>query len=246
MKVGYFSPSYKRTQKSITQSNYPCVKLVVMEKEAAEYRANGNDIVVCPDKVQGNVPRVRNWILDNFMKDYDCIVIVDDDISYFGQWDKQQKKKMEPDQFEEFCEMHAIMCREAGLFLWGMNILSDKGCYREYTPFGFLQIVLGPFQAHMKGTQIRYDEKFPLKDDYDIAIQHLQRHRGIFRANYAFYEAKQSEQTGGCATYRNIDREKAEFFQLQRKWGSDVIKLDKSDKKDFDYNPVVHIPYKGV
>ena len=43
MKVKIFAPSYKRPEKSITQINYPVVKLVVRESEAEEYRENGND-----------------------------------------------------------------------------------------------------------------------------------------------------------------------------------------------------------
>ena len=65
MKVSFYAPSYKRPEKSITQINYPFVKLVVRESDADEYRYNGNDIIVVPDTAQGNVCRIRNYILDN-------------------------------------------------------------------------------------------------------------------------------------------------------------------------------------
>ena len=94
MKVKFFAPSYKRSQKSITQINYPNVKIVVRESEAEEYIKNGNDIVVCPDSAQGNLCRVRNWILDNLCDDADCIVIVDDDCSYIGRWEEQSQSNL--------------------------------------------------------------------------------------------------------------------------------------------------------
>ena len=53
MKVKIYAPSYRRPQKSITQTLYPSVKLVVRESEADEYLENDNDIIVCPDSAQG-------------------------------------------------------------------------------------------------------------------------------------------------------------------------------------------------
>jgi hypothetical protein len=38
MKVKFFAPSYKRSEKSISQIKYPFVKLVVRESEAEEYK----------------------------------------------------------------------------------------------------------------------------------------------------------------------------------------------------------------
>lgn len=246
MKVGYFAPSYRRPEKSITQKNYPFVKVVCMESEAEAYRAQGNDIVVCPDKEQGNLCRVRNWILSTYLGQFDCVIILDDDISYIGRWDKRVKNKFTPGELEEFCEAHAILCQDSGLYMWGLNCLVDKGAYREYTPFGFLQYIGGPFQAHMAGSVIRYDERLPLKEDYDITLQHLHKYGGLMRVNYAFYEAKQSEQVGGCSTYRNLEREKAQFEALQRKWGSAIVTTDGKSKKSFDFNPVLKVPLKGV
>jgi len=246
MKVKIFAPSYKRPEKSITQKTYPFVKLVVKESEAEEYRKNGNDIVVCPDSAQGNLCRVRNWILDNLYDDADCIVILDDDCKGIGRWENQNDIKFNPKEFLEFCESSSILCKDLGYKFWGTNCISDKGAYREYTPFGFLQYIGGPFQAHLKESEIRYDEALPLKEDYDITLQHIKKHKGCLRLNYAHYNVKQAEQTGGCATYRNLKKEKEQFFALQRKWGKDIIVRDKVSKRTFDFNPILKVPIKGV
>ena len=111
MKVKIFAPSYKRPEKSITQIKYPEVKLVVRESEADEYIANGNDIVICPDTAQGNVSRIRNWILDNLYGDADCIIIVDDDCKYVGRWSKQEKYKFNQEELLEFSErFYFLVC----------------------------------------------------------------------------------------------------------------------------------------
>ena len=246
MRVKFYAPSYKRPEKSITQKKYPFVKLVVKESEAEAYRKNGNDIVVCPDSAQGNVCRVRNWILDNLFDDADCIVILDDDCSGVGRWQDQKKKVFNQEELEEFCESASILCKDFGFYHWGLNCVTDKGAYREYSPFGTLQYIGSPFSGHLKESKLRYDEALPLKEDYDITLQHIKKYGGCLRINYAHYQVKQSEQTGGCAAYRNLDYEKSQFFDLQRKWGKDVIKMDNTSKRSFDYNPIMKVPIKGM
>lgn len=246
MRVKFYSPSYKRPEKSITQINYPFVKLVVKEDEADQYRKNGNDIVVCPNEAQGNTGRIRNWILDNLFEDADCLVLMDDDCKLVGRWENQKNYKFNPEELEEFCEIQAMLCQDMGFKFWGLNTVTDKGAYREYTPFSTLQFIGGPFQAHLKDSEIRYDTNLPLKEDYDITLQHCLEYGGALRVNYAHYDVKQAEQTGGCATYRNLAREKEQFFALQRKWGKDIIKRDNSSKKSFDFNPVMKVPIKGI
>ena len=245
MKIKYFAPSYKRPEKSITQKFYPFVKIIVKESEAKEYKKNGNDILICPDNIQGNLCRVRNWILDSVEDDADCIVILDDDCSGIGRWQNQKKIIFSPDELDEFCESASILCEDFGFKFWGLNCVTDKGAYREYTPLGTLQYIGGPFQAHLKN-DIRYDEKLPLKEDYDITLQHIQKNGGCLRFNFAHYQVKQSEQEGGCSAYRNFDFEKKQFFDLQKKWGRDIIKRDKTSRRSFDYNPILKVPIKGV
>lgn len=246
MKVKFYAPSYKRPEKSITQKKYPFVKLVVRESEAEEYIKNGNDIVICPDPVQGNISRVRNWILDNLFDSADCVVILDDDCSFIGRYEDQNKKVFNQEDLQEFCENSAIICMELGYKLWGLNTVTDKGAYREYTPFSFLQFIGCPFHGHIKGTTLRYDESLPLKEDYDFTLQNIQKYGGSLRINFAHYQVKQSEQEGGCSAYRNLEEEKKQFFNLQKKWGKDIVKRDKTSKKSFDYNPILKVPIKGV
>ncbi len=246
MKIRIVAPSYKRPEKSITQINYPSVKLVVKESEAEEYKKNGNDIIVCPDSAQGNISRVRNWILDNLLDDVDCLIILDDDCKAISRWQDQTNTKLEEEELIRFCQQTSLVCKELGFKLWGLNTVTDKGAYREYTPFSFIQFIGCPFHAHIKGTELRYDEDLPLKEDYDFTLQNIKKYKGCLRVNYANYNVKQSEQEGGCANIRSLKKEKQQFFALQKKWGKDIIKRDKQSKRSFDYNPIMKVPIKGV
>ena len=90
MKIQFYAPSYKRTEKSITQKMYPFVKLIVRESEADEYIANRNDITIVPDEAQGNLCRIRNYILDNLFEDADCLILLDDDCKGIYRWENQK------------------------------------------------------------------------------------------------------------------------------------------------------------
>ena len=245
-KISFFAPSYKRPQKSITQKVYPMVKLVVRESEAEEYLRNGNDIIVCPDSAQGNASRIRNWILDNLMQDNDAIATLDDDCKGIGLWQYQRKRMLNPEELCEFVESLAILTKDAGLYFFGMNCVLDKGAYREYTPFNFNNFIGGPFQGHIKGTVIRYDESLCLKEDYDITLQHLKEYGGALRANFAFYDVKQAEQVGGCASQRSSAEENRQFDLLQKKWGTKIIQRDPQSKCGVDFNPILKSPIRGV
>jgi len=246
MKVRFLAPSYKRPEKSVTQTNYPMVTLVVAKKEGKAYLDGGNHIIECPDKVQGNLCRVRNWMIDNLMEDNDALILMDDDCRSVGRWENARKVKFNPEELIEFAEVHTALCRELGFKFWGVNCVTDKGAYREYTPFAFTSYIGGPFQVHLSGSTLRYDEELPLKEDYDMTLQHLITYGGCLRVNFAHYDVKQAEQEGGCATYRNLEREKEQFWSLMRKWGKDVIRRDKSSVRSFDFNPIMKSPIKGV
>lgn len=239
----YYSPSYKRADQVITQRYMPYCKYVVAEFEAEDYLRNGHDCWVVPDSAQGSVARIRNYILDNAPGDR--IVMLDDDLSKICRWEKQVQIDLSGAEVEEFCEMAFQMADDVDVRYWGMNLLPDKGAYREYTPFAFKSCILGPFQA-FNNLDLRYDEALPLKEDYDLSLQVLNKYRKTLRFNAYHYVVKQHTNTGGCADYRTIDREKEQLRLLQKKWGSKIVREDKASKQSYDINPVIKVPIGGV
>lgn len=198
MKIVVCCPSYKRP-KVETLKYLPFLKIYVDGSEYEEYRKTNkgfeDNIIRCEDGIQGNVARVRNYILDQeFKNGADAVCIVDDDLKGIYRYDVNydtkygyEKVKIEPDEFMDFLEKYTEMCDELGFKLWGVNCNSDALSYRHYSPISLISIILGPFSVHLKQEEIRYDEKLPLKEDYDLAIQHLNRYRGILRLNGYFY-----------------------------------------------------------
>lgn len=261
MKISVNCPSYKRP-KVETLDYLPFCKVWVDNKEYDDYiKANPKfkeNIISCPDGIQGNLCRIRNYILDQeFEKGYDVVLIIDDDLKGIYYWDGNKKmpyikREVKSEEFLDFVEKYSLICDEIGFKFWGLNCNMDALSYRQYSPFSTVAYIGGPFQCFLKN-DLRYDERLPLKEDYDMTLQQCNKYRGVLRCNKFFYDCKQSKQAGGCATYRNYEREKSQLELLQKKWGKKIVRIDnvknnnqKRKSKEFDYNPIIKIPIKGI
>lgn len=255
MEVRVCCPSYRRP-KVETLRYLPYCRVYVDASEYDAYKAANPpeaDIVRCADGIQGNLCRVRNYILKTeFARGADVVLIIDDDMHYIGYWEDRKKIRISAEMLPVLLEKYSVMARDMGFFFWGANCNDDKQVYREYTPFSTVSYIGGPFQCFLRGNDCWYDESLPLKEDYDMTLQQCNKYRGVLRVNKLFYDCKQSAQAGGCAAYRNIEREREQFERLQKKWGANIVRRDTSTqhtrkRKAFeDYNPVIRIPIKGV
>lgn len=252
MNISINIPSYKRP-KVKTLEYISTAKVWIDESEYDEYLKvnNKENLVKVPKGIQGNVSRIRNYILDEeFKRGMDAVVLMDDDVDGIFSFEPSEtfgyvKKRLEEKDLMYWLEINSLLCIELGYKLWGVNLNKDPRSYQHNQPISFSSIILGPFSCHIKN-DIRYDEKIPLKEDYDLALQHLNKYRGILRLNKYHYDCKQSVNVGGCANMRNLEREKEQFSLLQKKWGSKIVTRDLSSKKKFDYNPIIRIPIRGV
>lgn len=252
--IQILAPSYRRATGVITQKWLPECTLVVMESEAEEYAKHGWKFITCPDKVQGNVARVRNWILDN--RSSDLLLVIDDDLEAVKRWDEVDgswvHKTLGREDFLEFVEQGFEMAQDWGARLWGVNCMPDKGSYREYTPFSCKSFMSAAFHGLIDPV-LRYDERIPLKEDYDFCIQNLRAYRTTLRFNMYSLIKKDHGNAGGCAVYRTMDRERAQLELLQKKWGSRIIQNDlgasnvtRKKQHTFDLNPVMRVPIPGI
>ena len=257
MKIVVCSPSYKRP-KVKTLEYLPFCRVYVDPAEYSRYKKEnpGADIVMCRTGIQGNVARVRNYILDQeFQSGADAVALVDDDMSGMGYHENGKQHPLSTGEFMPFLEKYTVMAYDIGAKMWGVNVNFDPQSYRTSGPFSTLSFIGGPFGVFLRGNECRYDESLPLKEDYDMTIQQLNRYRIIFRVNKYFYKVKQSEQSGGCAAIRNLENEMAQLLALQKKWGSGIVKFDTMDRNHkrkrernatFDYNPVIRVPIRGI
>ncbi len=90
MKIAVCAPSYKRP-KVKTLEYLPFCRIYVDPAEYAKYKKEnpGADIVMCRSGVQGNLARVKNYILDQELigAGDDAVVIIDDDMNHMGYYE---------------------------------------------------------------------------------------------------------------------------------------------------------------
>lgn len=233
-------PSYKRANDCKTALYLPNAIILANESEVELYRKNyKNEVVGMPDEKGGNMARVRNFILDKFKGE--DIVMVDDDIKYFGYWENKEEYMVLADYFYEICERNFEMTRDLKTVLWGVNLLTDKKAYREYSPFSFSSIVFGSCMGICKENDIRFDERLGLKEDCDFSVQVLNKYRKILRLNKFHYWAEHKSKKGGCADYRSVEKEKEQMMLFVKKWGRNIVKFNEKD-----INPIITVPIRGI
>ena len=134
MEISVNSPSYRRPNGVKTLDYIPFCRVWVDEGEADAYReANpGAEIIACPKGVQGNVARIRNYILDReFERGMDAVLLLDDDIHCIERFEVDKdgfgyaRHKLEADELMPFLEKYSQMCLELGFKEWGLNCNAD-------------------------------------------------------------------------------------------------------------------------
>ena len=254
MKISINIPSYKRPYVETLEYIHDAI-VWVSESQLQDYKAKNasGTFRTMPDEVNGNIARVRNYILDHTKED-DAVVIMDDDCKGLYYWEKNEKHLVEESRFLAFVEKYTNIAEQFGSMRWGVNVNQDKQVYREYSPFSLSNFVGAPFGVFLKGNTLRYDERIPLKEDYDMTLQQLNKYRKVLRLNKFFYIVKQHAQVGGVANMRSLKVEKEQLEFLQKKWGKDIVKFDNNSrshnstkqKTNIDLNPVIKAPIKGV
>ena len=264
MHISVNCPSYKRPRVE-TLAYLPFCKVWVCETEVEAYIAANpgfeENIIPCKKGIQGNLCRIRNHILDTeFAAGADVVLIIDDDMKWVAYYESEhgnpfgyKRNYLSTEDFLPFVEKYSRLCADFGFKFWGINCNIDAMSYAQQTPFSTVSYIGGPFQCFLRGNECRYDEALPLKEDYDMTLQNCDKYRGCLRVNKYHYIVRQAEQAGGCATYRNYVREEQQLNALREKWGSRIVKIDRSnkgkskkDRANFDFNPIIKVPIKGV
>ena len=208
-----YSPSYKRANGLKTHFLIPDLIYCVHELDYKDYKNKNVKLEILPNELKGNIAKVRNYIKNELIKDKG--LIIDDDIESINQWvylNKKPKVKA-VENINEFIEWAFNMCEESDCKLWGVNIVGDKGSYREYSPISFTNWVSASLMGFINN-ECNFDERIPLKEDLDFCLQTLDKYRKLLRLNYFHLVKKDHGNLGGCADYRTILKEKEQFKRV--------------------------------
>lgn len=235
-----YIPSYKRSDNCKAAAYLSKGIICCHSFELDLYRENyENEILEMPDELGAmGMGVIRNWILKNSAAKE--IVMIDDDVKAIGYWEDNIDYILEEKEVYSFIERAFAMTKELGTVLWGLNLVTDKKAYREYSPFSLSSVVLGPFLGIIK-SKLFFDDTLGLKEDYDFSLQVLLRYRKILRFNKYHYVVGHIRGKGGCISYRNSMKEEMQKERLIDKWGSRIVKFRRRD-----INPIVTVPIRGI
>lgn len=244
-------PSFRRAKNLKGKDYFRMAVFVIPESQRDEYAAEvgAERLIVIPDQADGNIAKKRNWILKNL--DFP-IVMIDDDVSSLGFYESRRhgqtkRRELDKDDVQMFLERSFEMCNQFGAKMWGLAQNQDNRIYKEFLPFSLGKVSLGPFQGHLKH-DLFFDERVGAKDDYDMALQQLNKYRKIFRWNKYHYMCEHGDNAGGCVSSRSMDREIEQCRAVMKKWGSKIISYKIPPKKATDLLNAkqVNVPIGGV
>jgi hypothetical protein len=224
-----YIPTYKRSHDLRGKDYFNTAIYVVPESQKDEYLKvlDSKRIITIPDEYDGNIVKKRNWILKNIQRP---IVMVDDDVESIGYFelrsgihDGNHRKKILPSELLiDWISHFNDLCYEFGFKMWGVAQNEDNRIYKEYHPFSFSKIILGPFQAHLDHNLL-FDERVGTKDDYDMSLQQLCEYKGILRLNKYHYNCQHGDNKGGIVSYRTKEKEIEYCKNIMMKWGKRII-----------------------
>lgn len=109
--------------------------------------------------------------------------------------------------------------------LGGAYVLGN--CSRTWASeaFGRKHFILGDFFVADLGSDIRFDERLTLKEDYDFVAQHIHTHGSVMRCNRLCFTAKHYSNTGGAVDNRDDAglKEQQNMAVLFEKWPNAIF-----------------------
>ena len=211
-------PSKGRPGRVKSQSVISCARVYVPEDEYDAYVSLGTrNVAPVPRSVRG-ITATRNWILDH--ADDPRVVMIDDDVKEQGwaqarahRWVKQ--KLNEQQWLEEWDKLFDI-AQQLGYRIWGVATTGERRAIYPYRPFLWHTYVTASCMGIFADAGLRFDESFPVKEDYELCLRCIREDGGVVGARYLYWESYHWNTEGGCRDYRTQEMEERAIRRLMR------------------------------
>lgn len=186
----------------------PGATLYVPRSEADDYRRAGHaNVVEVPDTVRG-ITKTRNYILETASDER--VVFVDDDAKNVGWVELKasncKHQKLTTTELEsEFTKLFDLT-EQLGYRLWGVATQSAPRSVYPWKPFLWHTYVTASCMGVLR-SKCRFDESFPVKEDYELCLRAIKEDGGIVGARYLYWENEHWTTEGGCKQYRTGEME---------------------------------------
>jgi hypothetical protein len=221
-------PSKGRAHRTTTQDVLPSAVFFVPESESQDYADAGiRNIRAVPSEVVG-ITATRNWILDNV--ESLRVVMIDDDVKTQG-WRKLHDRSSEHRPGNEAfwtAESRKLfqITQQMGFRIWGVSTVSALRAIYPYKPFNFRSYITASFMGIWNDGRTRFDERFPVKEDYELCLRCVVEDGGVLAARYLYWENEHWTTPGGCADYRTREIEEKAIKDLQNLYPGMVRQKD--------------------
>jgi len=204
---------------TITTPNLiPNATLVVTDEEREKYdhlKGLVSEIVEIPASLLG-MPKIRNWILDRF--DEEALFMADDDLeSVHVMTHEKGMFIFDPVLVEQIIDNLYICARDAGAKLFGFGMNHKPVGFNENNPFRMVTWIDQGWG--IIGRDLRFDEHQFVKEDLDLCLSSIMRHRIIWSDQRYVWVGEKRGNKGGLTQFRTARNDKDDLDYLQRKWG---------------------------
>lgn len=222
-------PSKGRAGDVKTLNVIPSATLFVPETEEYDYeRAHPEaTIATIPDQIRG-ITATRNWILD--WSGEDRVVFIDDDVKACGYHDLRRESGRtrplsEAGWVAEFERLFDV-AEGFGYRIWGVATDGARRSVYPWKPFVQRTYVTASCMG-MFNRGLRFDEEFPVKEDYEICLRCLKEDGGVLGARYLFWSNHHWTGAGGCSEYRTQTMERDAIRRLRLKYPGMIRRVER-------------------
>jgi hypothetical protein len=236
-------PSAGRPLKVKSQKVIPSALVFVPEGEMRDYeRGEVAHLVAVPAAVRG-ITKTRNWILE-WAKERDetRVVMIDDDVKAQG-WVELGFSRGRPLPLTEkkWLREWAVLfdlTEDLGFRIWGVATMNALRAVYPWKPFLERNYVTASCMGLRNETGIRFDESYPVKEDYEITLRCIKEDGGVLAARHLFWANSHWNDEGGCRPYRTSEMEDEIIQRLLRAYPGMIRKVTRGGS---DYS--VHLDF---
>lgn len=203
--------------------------LFVPDYEVQDYFNAGHEKVIgVPAKVKG-ITCTRNWILRSTKDRY--VVFVDDDHKRSGWIEMfshhtRHRKLTEEQWYGEFRKLFEVT-EGYGFRLWGIATDGAPCSVYPFKPFLFHTYVTASCCGLVNDGLTYFDERFPVKEDYELCLRLIKEDGGIIGARHIFWTNFHWAEAGGCRDYRTQAMERDCIRRLRKMYPGAVRQVNK-------------------
>lgn len=224
-------PSKGRAGKVKTAAVLPNCTLFVPKAEAADYSRHYRNVIAVPDDVRG-ITKTRNWILDNAGDKW--VVMIDDDVKCAGWTELKgncsaRRSFTEAVWLDEFRKLFELT-EDMQYRIWGIATQSALRSIYPWSPILFHSYITGSCMG-IVNNGIRFDESFPVKEDYEICLRCIKEDGGVVAARFIYWENSHWSDDGGCKTYRTQEMEETCIRQLVAKYPKQIRRVERKGQE---------------